>query len=81
MSGFHLSHEINNHRKELERYENFNRDHEYDWRINENAVLTMKPMGNVVIVTYRDIMLANLAQNEKLGNIRKGFSNNGKSKF
>jgi len=41
----------------------------------------MKPMGNVVIVTYRDIMLANLAQNEKLGNIRKGFSNNDKSKF
>ena len=54
---------------------------EYDWRINENSVVTMKPMGNAVIVTYRDIMLANLAQNEKLENIRKGFTNNDKSKF
>ena len=54
---------------------------EYNWKINGNAMVTMKPMGNTVIVTYSDFNLINLAENEKLGTIRKGFTNNDKSKF
>jgi hypothetical protein len=54
---------------------------EYDWRINGNAIVTMKPLGNAVIVTYRDLKLANLAENEKLRRIHNGFTKNDKRKF
>lgn len=54
---------------------------DFDWKINRNAIVRMQPMGNAVIVTYRDIRLTDLAEKEKLGHIRSGFTNNEKSKF
>ncbi len=39
---------------------------DFDWKINDNATVTMRPMGNTVLVTYRDVMLANLSEKEKL---------------
>ena len=54
---------------------------EYHWRINGNAIVTMKPMGNAVVVTYQDLNLVKLAESEKLGKIRNGFTKTDKSKF
>ena len=54
---------------------------DYDWKINENATVTMRPMGNTVLVTYRDTVLANLSEKEKLGQVRSGFTKNDKNKF
>ena len=54
---------------------------EYDWRINNNAIVTMRPMSNSILVTYRDVTLANLAETEKLNRVRKGFTRSDKDKF
>jgi hypothetical protein len=54
---------------------------DYDWKINSNATVTLRPLGNAVLVTYRDTVLANLSEKEKLGQVRSGFTINDKSKF
>ena len=54
---------------------------EFDWKINNNAIVTMRPGGNSVHITYRDLKLAGLFEKEKLKYIRSGFTRNDKSKF
>jgi Zn-finger domain-containing protein len=54
---------------------------DFDWKINSNATVTLRPLGNAVLVTYRDTVLANLSEKEKLGQVRRGFTINDKSKF
>ena len=53
----------------------------YDWRINENAIVTMRPGSNYVHVSYLDKVIAKLVETELDGQVRKGFTNNDKSKF
>lgn len=54
---------------------------DYDWRVNNNAIVTMKPMNNSILVTYRDVTLSSLAETEKLNRVRKGFTRSDKEKF
>jgi hypothetical protein len=54
---------------------------DYDWRINANAIVAMRPMSNAVIVTYSDVKLSRLAESERLSSIRQGFAKRDKEKF
>jgi hypothetical protein len=45
------------------------------------ALSNIQPMGNTILATYRDIMLANLSKKEKWGQVRSGFSYKDKSKI
>jgi hypothetical protein len=54
---------------------------DYDWRINANAIVAMRPMSNAVIVTYSDVKLSGLAEIERLNNVRRGFTKGDKNKF
>lgn len=54
---------------------------DYDWRINKNAIVTMRPMSDSIIVTYRDVILSNLAEAEQLNRVQKGFKRSDKEKF
>lgn len=53
----------------------------YDWKINDNATVTMRLGGNNVHVIYTDDRLSKMAENEKLELVRKGFNKNDKGKF
>jgi hypothetical protein len=53
----------------------------YDWQINENAIVTMRPGVNFVNVSYLDKTIAKAAQYESKEQIRDGFTKNDKSKF
>ena len=54
---------------------------DFDWSINDNAIVTMRPGGNSVHITYRDLKLTDLCEKEKLNQVRSGFTRNDKSKF
>lgn len=54
---------------------------DFDWKINENAVVTMRTGGNSVQITYQDLKLTQLTEKEKLGQVRSGFNKNDKAKF
>lgn len=53
----------------------------YNWNINANATVSMRPGTSYIQVTYRDTALFNLAENEKLELVRKGFTEGDKEKF
>lgn len=53
----------------------------YDWKINKNAIVTMRPGTNFVHVSYLDKAIAKLVQTELDGQVRSGFTTNDKSKF
>lgn len=52
-----------------------------DWKINDRAIVTMRPGANYVHVSYLDKAIAKLVETELSGQVRKGFTKNDKSKF
>ena len=54
---------------------------DFDWRINDNATVTMRPGGASVQIAYRDLTLSQLYEKEKIGKVRSGFTNSDKDKF
>ena len=54
---------------------------EFDWKINNNAIVSMRPGGNSVHIIYCDLKLADLCEKDKLEQVRSGFTRNDKSKF
>lgn len=53
----------------------------YDWKINNNATVTMRLGGNNVHVIYTDAKLSKMAENEKLKLVQNKFKKNDKDKF
>jgi hypothetical protein len=53
----------------------------YDWTINDNATVTMRLGGNSIHVICADDTLTKKAENEKLEQVRSGFTNTDKEKF
>ena len=53
----------------------------YDWKINDKAIVMMRPGSNYVLLTYIDNGIAKLVEKELSGQVRKGFTKNDKSKF
>jgi hypothetical protein len=53
----------------------------YDWKINDKAIVTMRPGPNYVHVSYLDKAIAKTIETELAGQVREGFTKNDKSKF
>ena len=53
----------------------------YDWRMNDRAIVSMRPGANYVHVSYLDKSIATLVETELSGQVHKGFTKNDKSRF